>query len=137
MLNARAPMAALLALVLAQGCASVPGEPVRDSGESVEIRGLVIQNRAYATLTEVILLVVPTREFVSCGNIPMRGQCSTTFPLREYRGNQIEISWKEGGREWTTGEFRIERQTERDQSRPVLVRVIISPAGKAVTDLVE
>ena len=134
--STRTTLAAML-LMLVYGCvASPPGLP--GEGEAgIEIRGLLIQNRSYGMLSEVILLVVQTGEFISCGNIPMRGECSTTFPLRQYQGNDVEIRWKEGGREWSTGEFVVDPGAETDPAYPALVRVIITPAGTAVTELVQ
>jgi hypothetical protein len=123
-------------LALAAACQALP-ETAATPAERVEIRGLVIQNRSYAALSEVILLVLPTREFISCGNIPIRGQCATTFPLREYQGNEIEIRWREGSREWSTGTFTVERRAGLDYSMPALVRVVITPAGTAATELIQ
>jgi hypothetical protein len=123
-------------IALATACQSLPQAAPTDM-ERTQIRGLVIQNRSYAALSEVMLLVLPTREFVSCGNIPIRGQCATTFPVREYQGNEIEIRWREGGGEWFSDRFRVERRAGLDYSMPVRVRVVVSPAGTAVTELVQ
>ncbi len=103
----------------------------------IEIRGLRIQNQSFSLVTEVILLVTKTGEFISCGNIPMRGECSTTFPLRQYQGNQIEIKWKQGGSEWSTGKFVVEASDQINLSRPAIVRVIITAQGLAPTQLVQ
>ena len=109
-------------------------EPV---SAGIEIRGLRIQNQSFSLVTEVMLLVTKTGEFISCGNIPMRGECSTTFPLRQYQGNRIEIKWKQGGSEWSTGEFVVEASDQINRSRPAMVRVIITAQGLAPTRLVQ
>lgn len=129
---------ALLAatLMLSGGCASLEEAPGAEI-IGMEISGLLIRNQSYATLSEVILLVVQTGEFIACGQIRMRSHCATTFPLRQYQGNDIEIRWKEGGRKWSTGKFVVEAQDGIDPDRPARVRVTITPAGTAVTELVQ
>ena len=122
-----------LVLLLLAACAS----PQSFDGEALEIRGLVIKNQSFSLITEVVLLVVQSREFISCGNIPFRGQCSTTFPLRQYQGNDIEIRWRQDGQEWSTGEFVVEAAENINPAYPALVRVIITPSGNAVTELVQ
>ena len=121
----------------AAACNAVPDPALESSLPGIEIRGLKIQNRSFSMVTEVVLLVTRTREFISCGNIPMRGECSTTFPLRQYQGNDIEIQWKQGGEEWSTGEFVVELTDQIDPYRPAMVRVTITAAGLAVTELVQ
>lgn len=118
-------------------CGYAPVEEIDQPGVGIEIRGLRILNRSYAMVTEVELLVTKTGEFISCGNIPMRGECSTTFPLRQYEGNQIEIRWKQGSSEWSTGEFVVEANKLIDPMRPALVEVIINSQGLAPTQLVQ
>jgi len=132
----RLPLLLMLALATT-ACNTVPETTLESSLPGIEIRGLKIQNRSFSMVTEVVLLVTRTREFISCGNIPMRGECSTTFPLRQYQGNDIEIQWKQGGEEWSTGEFVVELSDRLDPYRPAMVRVTITAAGLAVTELVQ
>ncbi len=126
----------MLILVLA-ACHTVPNPAREASSPGIEIRGLIIQNRSFSTVTEVMLLVTRTREFISCWNIPMHGECATTFPLRQYQGNDIEIQWKQGGEEWSTGEFVVELSDRIDPYRPAMVRVTITAAGLAATELIQ
>jgi len=88
-------------------------------------------------VTEVMLLVTKTGEFISCGNIAMHGECSTTFPLRQYQGNRIEIRWKQGGLDWSTGEFVVDYSDGIDAGRPALVNVTITAEGLAPAKLVQ
>jgi hypothetical protein len=118
-------------------CASVPGAINETPLPGIEIRGLSIQNRSFSTVTEVMLLVSKTGEFISCGNIPMRGECATVFPLRQYQGNHVEIKWKQGGTEWSTGEFVVELSDRIDPYKPAMVRVTITAEGLAATELVQ
>ena len=118
-------------------CAYDPGRKTEVLTEGIEIKGLRIRNESFGLVTEVMLLVIQTGEFISCGNIPMRGQCATTFPLRKYQGNQIEIKWKQGGSEWSTGEFTVEQSDGIDPAKPAVVEVIITAQGLAPTRLVQ
>ena len=67
----------------------------------------------------------------------MRGQCATTFPLRQYEGNHLEIRWKQGGTEWSTGEFVVETSGDIDPGRPAMVQVEITAEGLPETRLVQ
>ena len=128
-----------LVLLLAVNVACSPLSPGNSAGfdKGIEIRGLRIQNQSFRLITQVSLLVTRTGEFISCGNIPINGECSTTFPLRQYQGNQIEIKWKQGSEEWSSGEFVVDPSDSIDQSRPAMVRVIITTQGLAITELVQ
>jgi hypothetical protein len=130
-------LALVFAVSVLVSCQSVRGPDVEEQVGGIEIRGLRILNRSFGTVTEVQLLVTRTGEFISCGNIAMRGQCSTTFPLRQYQGNQIEIRWKQGSSEWSTGEFVVEANERIDPSRPAIVQVILNSQGLAPTELVQ
>jgi hypothetical protein len=121
----------------ALGCSTAQQEPGESGTRGIEVRGLRILNRSFSVVTEVRLLVSETLEFVSCGNIPIHGECATTFPLRQYQGNRIEIRWKQGGADWSTGEFVVEHSQGIDPGRPAMVRVTITTAGLAATELVQ
>ena len=127
----------LLLLTGLDACRWVTHQVSQPAARELDIRGLRIENRSFALVTEVTLLVTKTGEFISCGNIPMRGRCSTTFPLRQYQGNHIEIKWKQGGTQWSTGEFVVDPPAHIDPSRPAVLRVIITTDGLAATELVQ
>ncbi len=118
-------------------CRTVTDQASRSDGPGIDIYGLRIENRSFSLVTEVMLLVTKTGEFISCGNIPMRGLCSTTFPLRRYQGNRIEIKWKQAGTQWSTGEFVVDPPAHIDPLKPAMVRVIITTEGLAATELVQ
>ena len=128
-----------LVLLLAVNAACSPISPgiSEDVPKGIEIRGLRIQNQSFRLITQVSLLVTRTGEFIGCGNIPTRGECSTTFPLREYQGNHIEIKWMHGSEEWSSGEFVVDPPDSIDLSRPAIVTVIITAQGLAITELVQ
>ena len=118
-------------------CLTVKPAEIAETIPVIEIRGLSIRNQSFSAVTEVILLVIETGEFISCGNIGMRSECATTFPLRQYQGNKIEIKWKQGGSEWSTGEFVIEASSEIAVNKPTIVSVIITAQGLAPTKLIQ
>jgi hypothetical protein len=126
-----------LSVILLSACTYSSGKRTEVLTPGIDISGLRIQNESFSLVTEVMLLVTQTGEFISCGNIPMRGQCSTTFPLRRYQGNQIEIKWKQGGSEWSTGEFTVEQSDMIDPAKPAIVNVMITSQGLAPTRLVQ
>jgi hypothetical protein len=119
------------------GCQAIAEKGPQEDIPTIEIGGLTIQNHSFGMVSEVMLLVIKTDEFISCGNIAFRGVCSTRFPLRQYQGNKIEIKWKQGGSEWSTGEFVVEASDKIDLSRPAYVRVQIISQGLAPTDLIQ
>ena len=88
----------LVALAATSACSQSPGvarSPAKSPGAA--IGGLVIDNRSRDTLVDVRVVVIKTRQYVACGYIPPMGSCSTTFPLRRYQGNDIQVLWKRGG----------------------------------------
>jgi len=127
----------LLLLAINAACSSLSPATSGETDKGIEIRGLRIQNQSFRLITQVSLLVTRAGEFISCGNIPITGECSTTFPLRQYQGNQIEIKWKQGTEEWSSGEFVVDPPDSIDPSRPAMVRVIITRQGLAITELVQ
>lgn len=73
-------------------CSSVPLKT-----QSIEIKRLVFLNQTSRALDKVRIYITETREFVSCGYILPKTECSTGFPLREYQGNHFDIAWIENG----------------------------------------
>ena len=69
------------------------------------IGGLVFENRSTGDLTDVRLVVIETRSHVACGYIPPGQQCVTTFPLRRYQGNSVQVLWSRAGRPEGTPPF--------------------------------
>ena len=88
-------------------------------------------------MTEVQLLVPSTGNFVGCGNIMARTQCSTTFPNRDYYANEVVVSWKEYGQPQTTKLCGGIIPDHLEQGRPALLEVIIFNQGQAGAKLVQ
>ena len=101
------------------------------------IEGAVIRNELAFPVTDVQLLVPASGNFVGCGNIMARSQCSTTFPERDYHANAVVISWKERGQPNSTAEFVIRIPEEFDHGRPARLEIIIFNMGQAGAKLVQ
>ncbi len=125
-------MAVSLCLLLA--CSTAKENQPKATG--IVIDGVVIRNELALTVTEVTLLVPASGNFVSCGNIMARSECSTTFPGRDYYANEVVITWKEYGDPQSTDEFVISIPDSIDRNRPVRLEVIIFNRGQAGAKLV-
>lgn len=102
-----------------------------DRDPTIQIEGMIMENQTQMYLSAVRLLVPVTGQFVSCGNIPPGSMCSTGFPDAAYRGNPVEITWSQGGQIHSTGQFAMQLPSELDETRPAVVRVVISGPGSA------
>jgi hypothetical protein len=124
-----------LQLFLLLACTSAREKKPESTG--IEIDGVIIRNELAYQVTEVQLLVPLTGNFVSCGNITARSQCSTKFPNRDYYANEVIISWKEYGQPHKTGPFVIGIPDHLERGKPALLEVIIFNAGQAGAKLVQ
>jgi hypothetical protein len=124
-----------LQLFLLLACTSAREKKPEPTG--IEIDGVIIRNELAYQVTEVQLLVPLTGNFVSCGNITARSQCSTKFPNRDYYANEVIISWKEYGQPQKTGPFVIGIPDHLERGKPALLEVIIFNAGQAGAKLVQ
>jgi len=124
-----------LQLFLLPACASVQEHNSEKTG--IEIDGVIILNELALQVTDVQILVPSTGNFVSCGNIMARSQCSTKFPNRDYYANEVLISWKEYGKPQQTGPFVIAIPDHLERGKPAVLKVIIFNAGQAGAKLVQ
>ena len=125
----------LILIILLGACA--PVRQTKPETISIEIDGVVIRNQLTFPVTDVQLLVLSSGNFVGCGNIMSRSACSTTFPLRDYSASKVLVTWKEYGKEHSTGEFVIKIPDEIDRSKPAQLEVIIFMMGEAGAKLVQ
>jgi hypothetical protein len=114
-------------------CTTVP----EDETQPVRITGMVMENHTQMYVSAVRLLVPVTGSFVSCGNIPPGSMCSSTFPEAAYTGNPVEITWSQGGRIHSTGQFVVQLPSDLDEDRPVQVHIVISGPGLAGAMIVQ
>ena len=108
-----------------------------DDAPPVQITGMVMQNQTQMYVSAVRLLVPVTGNFVSCGNIPPGSMCSSTFPEAAYTGNPVEITWSQGGRIHSTGQFVVKLPSNLDNDRPAQVHIVISGPGLAGAMIVQ
>lgn len=108
------------------------GPPVYD----VLIGGLEMQNHTRSWVSAARVLVPATGNFVSCGNIPPGGVCSTGFPETELTGNPVEISWSQNGQIWSTGELNVVPGEDVLEAGAARVLVVIAAPGSAGMRLV-
>jgi hypothetical protein len=121
----------LFALVLS-GCAALPAGP----GPALQIDGLDFENRSASPINSIRLLVPATGNFVSCGYISPGASCASGFPGVAYRAEPVEISWTQGGQEWTTGEITLQADEQVARSGAAQVMVVVLAPGSAGAVLV-
>ena len=114
-------------------CTTVP----EDETPPVQITGMVMENQTQMYVSAVRLLVPVTGNFVSCGNIPPGSMCSSTFPEAAYTGNPVEITWSQGGRIHSTGQFVVQLPSDLDNDIPAQVHIVISGPGLAGAMIVQ
>lgn len=108
---------------LVVGCSSFP-----------QYKGFIVDNVSFVNQTnmplhDVAVTVEKTGGVVSCGYIAVGGDCSVGFPVRQYHGQPVKVSWQQAGESWDTGEFIILPEKIENPNRPVMVQVIINPQG--------
>ena len=122
-------------VILLLACAPVQEKMPEPTG--IEIDGVIIRNELAFPVTEVQLLVPRSGNFVGCGNVMARSQCSTKFPSRDYYANEVIISWKEYGQQQSTGPFVIKLPDNVNPDQPATLEVIIFNRGQAGAKLVQ
>jgi len=123
----------ILSMLLLTACAQLG----TTAPKVLQIEGMRIENQTAMWISAVQLLVPTTGSFVSCGNIPPGSMCSTGFPQTDYAGNPVEVTWSQGGRIHSTGEFEILMSESLDADKPALVQVIITGPGSAGAALIQ
>ena len=107
-------------MLLMGGCVSAP----------MQIAGLEFVNETDMPITDVELRVEGTYETASCSYISPRGQFSTRFPLREYRGREIEVVWQDRLGRHQFGP-KVLYPPDPEPRVPMMAVIIFHPAGRA------
>ncbi|MDX1335600.1 MAG: hypothetical protein R3312_07430 [Gammaproteobacteria bacterium] len=113
----------LIVLGLLQACSNIP------QYKGFIVDGVSFVNQTNMALHDVTVSVKETGGVVSCGFIPVAGDCAVGFPVRQYHGQAVNVSWKQGGQYWETGEFIVLPDKLENPSRPANVRVLLNPQG--------
>lgn len=122
----------MVALTLS-ACATGPVQ----IGAGLLIDRVNFENRATRPINQIRLLVPATGNFVSCGFIAPGASCASGFPAVNYRGDPIEISWTQGGEEWSTGEITLQPDEQVRQAGTANVLVVVLSPGSAGAVLVD
>lgn len=76
---------------------------------AITVASLVFYNNTSTPIYNAKLRVSKTHGLVACGLILPEKKCSTTFPIREYQGNPVIVSWEQAGQTWSSAEFYVHR----------------------------
>jgi len=107
-------------VLLVAGCVSAP----------MQIAGLEFVNETDLPISDVELRVVKTYEVASCNYIPAGAKFSTQFPLMDYRGNEVEVVWKDRAGKHHFGPTVIVSPDPVPED-PVIAVIALKPAGRA------
>lgn len=125
----------VLTILIVLGALSITGCGEVLQTRSIEIGGLIIRNQTLGPLYDVKLRVEQTSTVVSCNFIPAGGDFSTEFPLRQYQGNSVRISWQQNSRNLVTDDLYAELPEVLDYSSSAAAVVSIQENGVAVVRL--
>ena len=122
---------ALALSVLLAGCVTSP--EVRE--QALHVNGLTLKNGTDELIADVTLRVEPTRELVFCNAILARRECSTSFPLRQYQGNPVVVSWRDTHGEHQTEPFVVPAPANLPGT-PVVIEIGIWGDGRISATMV-
>jgi hypothetical protein len=113
----------LMLITLTAGCSNFP-----------QYKGFIVDEVSFVNQTsmavhDVAVTVEQTGGVVSCGYIPVSGDCTVGFPVRQYHGQPVKVSWQQAGKNWDTGEFIILPEKIKNPNQPVSVKVLLNPNG--------
>jgi len=86
-------------------------------------------NNTDAPIQNAKLSVTTTRGLVACGVVLPGKACSTTFPVRQYQGNPVIVTWEQAGQTWSSGEFYIQLPTASHAATPTIAVVTLGVQG--------
>jgi hypothetical protein len=110
-------------LLLVAACSELP------KTNTITVTGLVFYNNTATPVHNAKLSVSKTHGLVACGVILPRKECSTTFPVRQYQGNSIIVSWEQAGRTWSSGEFYVQLPDDPPTDTPSIAVVTLGDDG--------
>jgi hypothetical protein len=110
-------------LLVVAACGELP------KTNSITVAGLVFLNHTATPVYNAKLSVRKTRGLVACGVILPWKECSTTFPVRQYQGNPIIVSWEQAGLTWSSGEFYVQLPGSPVADVPTIAVVTLGEHG--------
>ena len=119
----------LTVIFFVAGCAYL------EQKEPFTVVGVKFYNASYYPIENVRLRVQKTRGFATCNKILPQAVCLTTFPVREYQGNPVIISWEQNGKPWSTGEIIVEPEEGSSPDKPLFGIIEIGNQGSYITFL--
>jgi hypothetical protein len=97
----------------------------------IPIDGLLFENRSSTAVVNIRLFVPSSGNFVSCGHISPGATCASSFPNVDYAGEAVEVSWFQGGQEWSTGQLTLTVDEVIQSAGAGRVRVVVLAPGSA------
>ena len=110
-------------LLLISACGELP------KTTSITVAGLVFLNNTSTPVYNAKLSVKKTGGLVACGVILPGKECSTTFPVRQYQGNPIIVSWEQAGQTWSSGEFYVQLPGSPVTDAPTIAFITLGEQG--------
>jgi hypothetical protein len=117
-------------LLVISACGELP------STNPITVAGLVFYNNTASPVHNAKLSVTTTRGLVACGVILPGKECSTTFPVRQYQGNPIIVTWEQVGQTWSSGEIYVQLPPASAAAAPTIAVVTLGVDGAIDAKLV-
>ena len=117
-------------LLVVSACGELP------TTNTITVAGLVFYNDTATPVHNAKLSVTTTRGLVACGVVLPGKECSTTFPVRQYQGNPIIVTWEHAGQTWSSGEFYVQLPAASLAATPTIAVVTLGIEGTIDAKLV-
>lgn len=101
------------------------------TGPVLQIAGVEIYNGLTYSIHDVSILVPSSGDYVSCGQVLPDSSCSTTFQVRDYRENPVQVQWTEHGEPQSTKPFTIKAPENALAGQDAYIRVEVFAPGQA------
>ena len=109
----------------------------KPESSTLQIKGLLFKNFTDGALKNISLKVAANHKFISCGYIAIRGECSTTFPIKEYQGNSISLSWSQHNQQHLYDDIYIDQKSIINFIEPALVVITIYENSKPTAEFTQ
>lgn len=96
---------------------------------NIRIDGVVFNNLTNQQMRNMHIYVKETNAFADCSYMPAKGQCSTTFPVRHYKGNSLSVTWVQNEKFWSKENFYAAAPMSLDWGAPAKIFINIKENG--------